>query len=396
LDFHVALTTEAVLIINMHLVTFSNRIDVTFAKTAGKLERTVEPNVPYVFSLHQFRKLVEGNTHIGNAAIRTTIFDSRLKPFIAGEKAGEKNKVLFYTGAGGYGDQIMAWPAAKALHDRGYELNLLADPGNEKMWERFDWVKSVRCLPIQYDQIRGFDHIVLFETVTNLDEHTDQLHPTDNLLTRLGIEPASLPDDRKAVQPVFSPEELAKAAEFVNGRQLAVYQLSASAVTRSLPADVSRQTLVGLARAFPQFHWIGTYDPYNKEPYFQPIPDCPPNLELKTFDSIRVFMAVVSQAKLAVGPDSLLVHVAGVFGVPCVGLWGTVDPVKRVRYYQKRHLAIWQRQACAFSPCYHGDPDAFPTRCPPLPNRTICAVMELNVRVINQAVQKCLQVFSSR
>lgn len=377
----------------MHLVTFSNRIDIVFSKTAGQLARTIDAQIPYIFSTNQFHKVIEANSNIRSAILRSSSLEPRLKPFIAAADGGGKS-VVFFAGAGGYGDQLMTWPAVKALADRNYVVSVMIDPGNNTCWEQFPWVKAIHQLPLRADILAKYDYATLFELVTNVDEHFDQLHPTDNLLTRLGIDPKTMPKEKKVVKPIFSAEELAAATAQIGGRKIAIYQLTSSSVVRSLPPETSRNLALELAKKFPQFHWFATYDSFNRKEYFEPFPDCPKNLELKSFGSLRIMLAVAGLASLAVSTDSLLVHAAGVASVPCVGLWGSVDPSKRVCYY-KNHLAVWQRQSCIHAPCYGGDPENFPRRCPPMENRRVCSVLDADARVVVMAAKKCLQMSGS-
>jgi ADP-heptose:LPS heptosyltransferase len=77
---------------------------------------------------------------------------------------------------------------------------------------------------------------------------------------------------------------------------------------------------------------------------------------------------------VVVSPDSMMVHVAGAFGTPCVGMWGPVAPERRTCYY-KGHHPIFHREFCPHCPCFVYSA-AFPKYCPPRPStRTTCDVL---------------------
>lgn len=373
----------------MQLVTFTHRVELTFSKTAGQLTRTIEPRVPYVFSANQYHKVIDGNASIKACVLNHSVFDVRVRPFLAATDGGGRS-LAFYAGAGGYGDQMMTWPIVKLLHERGYRVTVLVDPGNVACWEHFPWVAEIEQLPLPCEFFTRFDHLALYELVTNVDEHPDQLHPVDNLLHRLGFDHRQVPPDKKVVRPEFTTAELEAAQKAIAGRQVGVYQLSSSSLVRSLlPAD-SRALAVELSKAFPDIHWLAVYDRFNKKEYCAPLEGAPDNLEFKTFDRLRDLIAVISLSKVVVSIDSLAIHAAGTCGVPCVGLWGSVDPNKRVPYYAN-HLAVWQRQACQFAPCFWPNPESFPSRCPSLASLS-CAVLERDTRLAVKAVRQLLKL----
>jgi ADP-heptose:LPS heptosyltransferase len=80
------------------------------------------------------------------------------------------------------------------------------------------------------------------------------------------------------------------------------------------------------------------------------------------FQNLRDLWALSSQAAVVVSPDSMMVHVAGSMNIPCVGLWGSIDPQVRIKYY-KNHVALWKREVCPVSPCFQHY-NVFPDFCP--------------------------------
>jgi lipopolysaccharide heptosyltransferase II len=70
--------------------------------------------------------------------------------------------------------------------------------------------------------------------------------------------------------------------------------------------------------------------------------------------SLSEAVGIIARARLAVGPDTGLMHIAAALGTPVVSLWGATSPV-RTGPYGFEDLVIQGRASCA--PCYR-------RRCP--------------------------------
>jgi lipopolysaccharide heptosyltransferase II len=70
--------------------------------------------------------------------------------------------------------------------------------------------------------------------------------------------------------------------------------------------------------------------------------------------SLREALGVIARARVAVGPDTGLMHIAAAVGTPVVSLWGATRPA-RTGPYGSEDLVIQGRAACV--PCYR-------RRCP--------------------------------
>ncbi len=65
--------------------------------------------------------------------------------------------------------------------------------------------------------------------------------------------------------------------------------------------------------------------------------------------SLREAIAIIARARVCLGPDTGLMHIATAMGTPAVSLWGATDPV-RTGPYGFGDLAIQGKADC--SPCY--------------------------------------------
>lgn len=359
-------------------MTFAEPISAEFRKSAGGLKTTFVAHRDYLLANTQVDRLMQ-DEQVRSRVFRLSRIDNRLRPFNATIVPQKPERVLLFNGSGGYGDQIMTWPLAKILAQR-FEVHVLADPGNEICWWNMPFVRTVQTIPIQWDIVKMFDYFVCFEHLVNLDEHPDQQHPVDIMLHRVGIDPAIIPDEAKTVQPVFTHGEMASTQQWTSKGPVGIYQLASANQVRALPPSDSAYVLTTLAERFPHIHWIVTYDEFVSKEYAELADKMASdrqlqNVSLVAFGSaLRELWALISQAAITVGPDSMVMHIAGNLGVPCVGLWGPIAPDRRAKYY-KNHFPIYHQKFCPHSPCftYLGN---FPRYCPPRPTpRNVCEVL---------------------
>lgn len=423
----------------MNLVTFAEHVAVGMEKSAGSSQLVFEAGREYVIGQSHFNRLV-ADEGIRQRLFKWSRIENRIPNFNATVKKPGSQRLLLYNGSGGYGDQIMTWPFAAILRTYGFEVHVLVDPGNSSCWWNFPWIKSVQHIPLQYEQFKMFDYFALFETVVNAEEHQDQIHPLDQMLLKVGINPDAVDAKLKVIRPNFTFLEMQAATAF-QGKRLGMYQMAAANPVRSLPPNDSAYLLSKIADAYHDVHWLALYDKFIPEPYkkalqcpkcegagkiqaagplpvnpvlpvtgtLPPVPAgttaeashaiaisqavkqvvaekteshnevCPkckgsgslrPNIQLYNCPDMRHLWSLTSKAAIVIGPDSMMVHVAGCMDIPCVGLWGTCNPHNRVKYY-KNHHPVWKREVCPFAPCF-AYANVFPRYCPPRKDRVIC------------------------
>jgi len=363
----------------VNIATFIEPLSVSFRKSAGGATITFEAGKQYLIANAQLDRIVQ-DKQVHDRLYKVSKAEHRIANFhiSAARKMAKAHRILLYNGSGGYGDQIVTWPLARLLHTFGFEIHILTDPGNNLCWWNFPWIKTVNMLPCPWEFVKMFDDFICFETVVNTDEHQDQEHPLDVMLTKIGIEPSSIANELKVVRPNFTFSE-AMSVKAHAQKPFAIYQLSAANTVRCLPPSESVFMAIKLAEAFPDLHWYALWDEFVPPAYKD-------TLEVKikemgltnlvpfTTQNLRELWALTELAKVVVAPDSMMSHVAGCLSVPCVGLWGPVSPVNRVKYYAN-HAPIWPKEFCPHAPCFCYAA-TFPKYCPPRPGgRSICEVL---------------------
>ena len=337
---------------------------------------TFQAGVPYLLANAQVDRIMR-DANVQQRTYKISRLDTRVRNFhIEALKKGQR--LLVFNGSGGYGDQIMTWPFAKFLADRGASVHILTDPGNNVCWWNLPFVRSVNTIPILWEQIQLFDYFIPFEAVVNMDEHQDQEHPLDMMLRKIGVDSDTVPPEEKSIRPVFTPSELGTMIKYTRER-VGLYQLSSANPVRGLPPNDSVFLICQVAEATPAVHWLCLYDEFVPKEYKEVMeaetakrglkniePFCAPNL--------RELWALTEHVSIVVSPDSMMAHIAGVFGTPCVGLWGPMRPDSRVKYYQK-HYPIFHKEYCPHAPCFVYS-NVFPKYCPTRPGpRGSCDVL---------------------
>ena len=363
----------------MNLLTLTEPLTIDFRKSSGGVRQTFEANRPYQLANAQLERNMR-DKNVAERAYKISKADTRLvNVHAAAFRKGQR--ILIYNGSGGYGDQILTWPVARILAERyGLDVHVLADPGNNVAYWGFQFVKTVQTIPILWESVKMFDHFAHWEAAVNMDEHPDQEHPIDMMLRKIGIDPNSIPDAEKCVRPVFTPSELGTLNRHLqSGKKIGLYQLSSANPVRGLTANDSVFLILKLAAAYPDIHWLCLYDEFIPPEYKNTLTAeaatrAVTNVEAFCAPNLRELWALTEHVSVVVCPDSMMAHIAGAFGTPCVGLWGPTSPASRMKYY-KNHHPLWNQTLCPHAPCFAYSA-SLPPYCPPRPpQRNTCNVL---------------------
>src|ERR1044071_1918366 len=198
---------QRIVLLPMVLIDFSEPTELVFQKSAGSVHKVYEPHRTWFFTNTQVSYVMR-NPQVARQTYKSSDAEARIRNFHI-ETLQKDDSVLIGNMSGGFGDQILTWPVAQLLADRGAEVHVLSWPGDDKCWWNFPWVHSINTVPTLWSWVKGFKHLCIFETVTNMDDHAkDQLHPVDAMLNRIGVNPDSIAPEDKVVIPIFTPGEL--------------------------------------------------------------------------------------------------------------------------------------------------------------------------------------------
>ena len=356
-------------------MSFTAGVEFTFDKSGGSRKTIVPQFQDYVFSNIQ---RVNGDQRLNEKLYKQSYLESRVPPFKVNPLGGRGERVLFYTGAGGYGDQLMAQPVCKLLHKMGYVVDALLDPGNEPCWQDLDFIRKLITVPTPLNDLYDYHHLALYEFVTNADGHDGQMHPTDNILFRMGLDPKAVPPEDKIVRTPFT---MLEQMEGETWREKCLYQLASSNPLRNLAPAVTVGLLQRLIKE-TKLEWVAIADRYLPQPYYDECAKA--GIEHKFFPNIRELMAAAVYAKMAVGPDSFMTHLRGHNLRPGVFYFGTLEPQLRTAYYPTVR-GVWRRETCNLSPC-HLYTNTFPPWCPSI-GTGLCQVITASPdHVVNEVL----------
>lgn len=373
----------------MRIVTFSKKVDLNFGSATHTMVVSIDPFKPYVMP-DAFFSSVANSERLSPFLYKVSDYKTRRPQFhTLIDKPG--SNILIYNGSGGFGDQIMTWPLLNILHKRGYNVSVMFDPGNHFCYYGIDFLKSSHVSILQKNIVDMYDAVLLMDTVANADEHKDQLHPVDIMLNLVGIDPDSVVPTDKVFRPNFYPNELDEASKVhhnvLGNSKFILFQTDTSSITRRMSEEAVFRILKDLADEFTDYKilCIGDFrDRPNMLKYLYKDVSSPEKLHdinnvkdprlipYRAYD-LRVLWALAAKAECIVGYDSMMAHVSGSFGYPCVSMWGPIDPEKRIKYYTDAY-PLSDVSACPHGHCFHAKKE-FPPYCPTGNSTGCCALL---------------------
>ncbi len=250
---------------------------------------------------------------------------------------------------GAIGDTLMTTAVVAELRRRNpfATINVYARPDNADLWHGLG-VNVILGFPV-FDEVRAQHHL-LFENLLECDSEPDQACGIDNLFAFAGIDPVSVPSERKV------PVVVEREDDYYAGPPNAKYVLmqdSSSNRNRDYPhTDKVRELLFALG------YQVLVFGRKLKTPRF------------------RNLIPLIKSASLVICPDSSIGHLAAAFpSVPVISLWGPFSPWDRVLHYANHHPMVGTL-GCPHSPCRTHE-YRFPSQCKDAPafDGTACAAL---------------------
>jgi len=250
----------------------------------------------------------------------------------------------------------------------------------------------VKCGPLEYDHLRLYNHHWLVNTVTEQDSEGDQLNVYDALYKQLGFEPEDIEPKWKRPTATLVADDYQNLdrlfrhvweARKIDLRRIGYFVVApfANATLRSMKYGTWLEIIKALSTRRPVMV-VGNSS--------LRLPDMDMSAGefnaqvaqigggvFNAIDSttIRVLMALLARSFCAITLDSAPLYLAQAVGAPAISLWGTHAPATRIGYDKNyMDLAIWQQDACQFSPCFaYGQ---FPVnKCPQGVRQACCEVI---------------------
>lgn len=253
--------------------------------------------------------------------------------------------------------------------------------------------KTALAGPVHYDDFPLYDYHWFVDTATEHQEEADQLNVYDALFAELGFDPKDIPAEYKRPSLHLVDVDNKNLDQFfyfihcerqIDLRRTPYYVVCpfANSSLRCLPYGTWLQIIAELAQR-AHVVVLGSLDQR------LPVTDTTVGefvAALNTLGSrvvnalgwvsVRTMASVISKSRAVVCLDSGPLYVAQALRVPAVSVWGAYDPRVRIGYDATyMELAVWERAACRFSPCfaYSGFPAS---KCPGGADQSMCQVLQ--------------------
>lgn len=267
---------------------------------------------------------------------------------------------------GGFGDLLFLTPLLRYLDERYKHRGLAVACGRRyhNVLLRNRSVRRIFTYPVKLKDFVSYYYQLFYEGT--LETSTDPaLHAVDLMARHAGV--ADVGDRRLEydVEPA-----LARKAKNILRDELRVtpadttvgLHLRASSPIRTYPLEHSLAVAAALGAAGARVFLLGAKGDWDRTVGQRP----PSSLKLANVDdlcgrfrTIDHTAAFMSRLDLLIGPDSSLVHLAGVFNLPTVALYGPFPGAVRTKYYPRcvtlegRYATSPGAEECA--PCFrHG------------------------------------------
>jgi ADP-heptose:LPS heptosyltransferase len=252
---------------------------------------------------------------------------------------------------GGFGDILFTTPAIAEMKRRWPQIRIdLCAFGRFQPIVAYSDYDNLVAYPLPLEQAQSYDCVIALENTIEGNPEAEAVHAVDLMARKLGLSHLS---DKK-MRYVATPDEIEwAAARYPRTEKVRIgIQVEASMRLRSYPGNLLIEVLAGLVKKEYEVFLFG-------EPYKLKLPEFPLIRNLTSEGlQFRQSVAVMATCDAFLGPDSVLVHVAGVLNVPTVALYGPFPYALRTTY-SPSIFAIQGHKGCDLAPCfYHGGPQA--------------------------------------
>jgi ADP-heptose:LPS heptosyltransferase len=248
---------------------------------------------------------------------------------------------------GGFGDLLFLTPSISEMKRRwpSCEIHVSAFARYQSILKTAQ-VDSVIGYPVAVEDVHLYDAVVFLENVIEGNPDAEVKHAVDVVADRIGLTGLT----SKQMEYTFTPDELEWAAARyprTSKRRIAV-QISASGHARNYPQNLLMEVLASLLKKGFEIYLLG---------HPGEIPGkTPPGIRNLTLENIsfRQSVAAMATCDIVLGPDSVMIHLAGAINMPALGLYGPF-PWKLRTAYAPSVRALQGASGCDLAPCFfHG------------------------------------------
>jgi ADP-heptose:LPS heptosyltransferase len=256
-------------------------------------------------------------------------------------------KKILLVRPGGFGDLLFLTPSVAEMKRRwpSCEIHVSAFARYQSIL-RTSQVDSIVGYPLSVQDVDLYDAVVFLENVIEGNPDAETLHAVDVVAKKIGLSDLA----SKKMQYEFTPDEVEwSTARYprTDARRVAI-QISASGHARNYPGNLLTEVIGNLIGKGIEVFLLG---------HPGEVPGKTPkgirNLTLEGL-SFRQSVAAMATCDMVLGPDSVMIHIAGAIDMPALGLYGPF-PWKLRTAYAPSVRALQGTSGCAMAPCFfHG------------------------------------------
>jgi len=286
-----------------------------------------------------------------------------------------RNMLVF--AGGGFGDKIQSTPAFRKLSERiGVPIDVAMDDG--EAWEHLPYIGRVLPWMVLEETLHHYDAVCTFEDILG---HEDEKHEhLANLFAKRCFVDPLIPGPPIPGTDKVSPGEYRCDWVYAAGEERTValppkeslwiaIQVAAHGFSRSWPMENVLALAGKLARCrrydiTPLLIGSASQSPRWAIPvanWGHDLPDPPDGIVnlCGYFPTMRQLGLFLKQCDLLIAPDSGPLHLAGVLGVPSIGLYGPHTYETRGKYFPSQKMVQGNAAGDDRCPCHcHSDQQA--------------------------------------
>jgi hypothetical protein len=341
----------------MKIITLAQ--DLNLSNTAdAEFNLQFKPDIPYIMPDYLVAEFESKQAEIKQRLIKKTLPIDNNMTLYNGQNLDGKALVLIRYG--GIGDLIFLTPFARWFKKQfNCKLILICATKYHKLFERSPYYEGVFQAPAPLEVIKGVlgypptrnnTFYISLEGLIELDPDAEVMNVYDLLNTKFNI---GVPADE--LHPELPLDEdltfrLRHHFELNDPKYLNIgYQFTASAPSRTLKPMSSVKFLNSWIIPNTRFFILdsGNRQTFVKH-YLKEVNN--PNVEIIPFwgNSLDQVVSLASSLDLMIGPDSSMLHMAGCFNTPMVGLFGAFHTDLRLSKYNKV-LALDAMSDCKYA-----------------------------------------------
>ena len=306
-------------------------------------------------------------------------------------------KTLFVFRGAGIGDLMAMMVGVRLLKEKYPDatINVGSMLSYKELFEKDPSINQFTPMPYPLDFVTSANYTVSFQGIIENNYSANSIHMYDLFLHKLGIDPDTIPDDKKIPEAFLDSEIDSKIFNVLGqekaktGKLIAGIQLEASNILRNYHPEYIKELikrLIGndikpvlIGEEAKVRDLITKYQLTAEDFALDMSPYC---------NTLYGLMSTINNCDFLIGPDSSGLHIAGALGKPMVGIFGPILSDLRLRYF-KNTVGIDCDTVC--SPCFlHMDR---PCRNADKDGYSMCMRLATPELIMNEINSKILPLF---